>query len=107
MTGHESVAMALGRISNFPDTRYFMSLPYRCPPEEFKRRWAPWGIDRVWNDQEDVLPCRVYLRHCVLAARSLGPEAAVSFLVSFMPPISGFMQNWYDSTQWCNNESLG
>lgn len=28
----------------------------------------------------DVLPCRVYLRHCVLAAQRLGPEAHASFL---------------------------
>jgi len=27
-----------------------------------------------------VLPCRIYLRHCMLAAISLGPEAAASFL---------------------------
>ncbi|KAL6757989.1 hypothetical protein V8C86DRAFT_2609319 [Haematococcus lacustris] len=50
----------------------------RCPPEEWQRRWAPHGITRVWR--EDVLPCRVYLRHCVLASRSLGPEATESFL---------------------------
>ena len=27
-----------------------------------------------------MLPCRVYLRHCVLAAERLGPEAHASFL---------------------------
>ncbi|GIL63081.1 hypothetical protein Vafri_17056 [Volvox africanus] len=50
----------------------------RCPPDEWARRWAVHGISSVWRD--DVLPCRVYLRHCVLAARSLGPEAEDSFL---------------------------
>lgn len=50
----------------------------RCPPDEWERRWAVHGIERVWRD--DVLPCRVYLRHCVLAARSLSPAAAHSFL---------------------------
>lgn len=50
----------------------------RCPPEEFARRWAVWGIDRIWRD--DVLPCRVYLRHCVLAASRLCPEANDNFL---------------------------
>ncbi|GLC37646.1 hypothetical protein PLESTB_000798000 [Pleodorina starrii] len=50
----------------------------RCPPAEWNRRWSVHGIDRVWRD--DVLPCRVYLRHCVLAARSLGREAEESFL---------------------------
>lgn len=27
-----------------------------------------------------MLPCRVYLRHCYLAAQKLGPEAHESFL---------------------------
>ena len=30
--------------------------------------------------RDDVLPCRVYLRHCVLAAQKLGPSAHVNFL---------------------------
>lgn len=30
--------------------------------------------------RDDVLPCRVYLRHCVLAAQKLGPSAHESFL---------------------------
>ncbi|KAI8472730.1 MAG: hypothetical protein J3K34DRAFT_412916 [Monoraphidium minutum] len=50
----------------------------RCPPDEWARRWGVRGVDRVWRD--DVLPCRVYLRHCVLAAASLGAEAHASFL---------------------------
>ena len=33
--------------------------------------------------RDDVLPCRLYLRHCVLAARGLGSPAALdSFLDS-------------------------
>jgi len=53
----------------------------RCAgEEEFHRRYGRHGVDRVWRD--DILPCRVYLRHCVLAARSLGPEAHRSFLDS-------------------------
>lgn len=52
----------------------------RCPPEEWARRWGVHGISAVWRS--DVLPCRLYLRHCVLAARSLGPEAEHSFLHS-------------------------
>ncbi|KAG2491756.1 hypothetical protein HYH03_009917 [Edaphochlamys debaryana] len=50
----------------------------RCPPAEWARRWGAHGVERVWRD--DVLPCRVYLRHCVLAARSLCAEAEESFL---------------------------
>ena len=50
----------------------------RCPPAEFESRWAVHGVTRVWRD--DVLPCRVYLRHCVLAARGFCPEAHNNFL---------------------------
>jgi len=50
----------------------------RCPPDEFHRRYLQHGIDRVWRD--DVLPCRTYLRHCVLAARKLGGAAHDNFL---------------------------
>mmetsp|Transcript_19560 Transcript_19560/g.59172 ORF Transcript_19560/g.59172 Transcript_19560/m.59172 type:complete len:258 (+) Transcript_19560:232-1005(+) len=52
----------------------------RCPPDEFKRRFLDHGVDRVWRD--DVLPCRAYLRHCVLAAQHVGPKAGDSFLDS-------------------------
>ena len=51
----------------------------RCPPDEFQRRWAVHGVEQVWRD--DVLPCRVYLRHCVLAASSFCPDAYESFMV--------------------------
>lgn len=50
----------------------------RCPPDEWQRRWAVHGIDSVWRS--DVLPCRVYLRHCVLAAKGFCQEAYDSFL---------------------------
>ena len=30
--------------------------------------------------RKDILPCRVYLRHCTLAAESLSPEAYESWL---------------------------
>lgn len=50
----------------------------RCPPDEWARRWGVHGVERVWRD--DVLPCRVYLRHCVLAAQGFCDEAYASFL---------------------------
>lgn len=34
----------------------------------------------VYSCRDDVLPCRVHLRHCVLAAQKLGPSAYASFL---------------------------
>ncbi|KAL0033086.1 hypothetical protein WJX79_002182 [Trebouxia sp. C0005] len=51
---------------------------HRCPPEEWARRYTQYGVDRVWRD--DVLPCRVYLRHCVLASHKLGQFSYDSFL---------------------------
>lgn len=50
----------------------------RCPPEEWARRYGGHGVTHIWTD--DVLPCRVYLRHCLLAAERLGPVAHASFL---------------------------
>ncbi|KAI3429602.1 hypothetical protein D9Q98_005688 [Chlorella vulgaris] len=50
----------------------------RCPPAEWQRRYGEYGVDTIWTD--NVLPCRVYLRHCVLAAQRLGSEAHASFL---------------------------
>ncbi|RUS20572.1 hypothetical protein BC937DRAFT_94909, partial [Endogone sp. FLAS-F59071] len=36
------------------------------------------NIDRIWRDH--ILPCRVYLRHCVLAFRAFGEDVHASFL---------------------------
>ena len=48
--------------------------------EAFWRRWGViardgFGNGTVWHDPS-VLPCRLYFRHCVLAARNLGEEDA-------------------------------
>ena len=51
----------------------------RCTgKEEFWERYGQYGVDQVWRN--DVLPCRAYLRHCVLAAQNLSPAAHASFL---------------------------
>ena len=51
----------------------------RCSAEgEYEARYGRWGVEKIWRD--DVLPCRVYLRRCVLAARGLGAEELASFL---------------------------
>lgn len=39
----------------------------------------------LWKDadpacRDDVLPCRAYLRHCILASQNLGEEAHTSFM---------------------------
>lgn len=50
----------------------------RCPPEEWERRYGKHGLTSIWRD--DVMPCRVYLRHCVISAMKLGPEVEADFL---------------------------
>eukprot|EP01061_Rhynchopus_euleeides_P040030 TRINITY_DN6876_c0_g1_i1.p1 TRINITY_DN6876_c0_g1~~TRINITY_DN6876_c0_g1_i1.p1 ORF type:complete len:230 (+),score=84.74 TRINITY_DN6876_c0_g1_i1:57-746(+) len=47
--------------------------------EKFHEMYGRWGVSQIW-DRTDVLPCRAYLRHCVLAAEKLGPEVYRSFL---------------------------
>ncbi|KAJ4722108.1 Butirosin biosynthesis [Melia azedarach] len=44
----------------------------------FFQNYERHNIDSFWPD--DILPCRVYLRHCVLAAKNLGDEAYNNFL---------------------------
>uniref|UniRef100_A0A7S2Z085 Gamma-glutamylcyclotransferase n=1 Tax=Chloropicon laureae TaxID=464258 RepID=A0A7S2Z085_9CHLO len=48
--------------------------------ERYDERYGKYGIERVWDDA--LLPCPVYLRHCVLAAEKMGTEAYDSFLDS-------------------------
>ncbi|CAE8622299.1 unnamed protein product [Polarella glacialis] len=66
-------------------------LCYPAPDEAFVQKWgeARWqesygrfGITTIWGHGPDsgVLPCPVYLRHCVLAVTKAGPEAHRSFL---------------------------
>ena len=67
----------------------------RCPPDVFQQKFGRHGIEKVYrsdnlrsdtylNDtlsRDDILPCRVYLRHCYLAAKNLiSPVALDNFL---------------------------
>ncbi|CAN4104690.1 unnamed protein product [Withania somnifera] len=40
--------------------------------------YGRYNIDNIWRD--DIFPCRIYLRHCVLAAQNLGDLAYDNFL---------------------------
>ncbi|CAK9328963.1 unnamed protein product [Citrullus colocynthis] len=44
----------------------------------FFHHYGRHNIYKIWRD--DILPCRVYLRHCILAAKNLGDEAYNNFL---------------------------
>ncbi|XP_059647414.1 uncharacterized protein LOC132293801 [Cornus florida] len=63
--------------ARYSDEEYFQ---FRCKgsQEIFFQRYGRHNIHKIWRD--DILPCRVYLRHCVLAAKNLGDEACNNFL---------------------------
>ncbi|XP_015692564.2 uncharacterized protein LOC102710701 [Oryza brachyantha] len=63
--------------ARYSDEEYFQ---VRCKgsKEIYDQRYGRYNIDRIWRD--DILPCRVYLRHCVLAAKNLGEPAYSNFL---------------------------
>ncbi|XP_022864059.1 uncharacterized protein LOC111384070 isoform X2 [Olea europaea var. sylvestris] len=63
--------------ARYSDKEYFEN---KCKgsKEIFFQRYGRYGIDKIWAD--NILPCRVYLRHCVLAAKNLGDLAYNNFL---------------------------
>lgn len=63
--------------SRFTDDEFLL---VRCNGDKalFNEKYGKYNIDRIWRD--DILPCRAYLRHCVLAAKSLGEVAYDNFL---------------------------
>ncbi|CAN7013141.1 hypothetical protein IGI04_012710 [Brassica rapa subsp. trilocularis] len=67
-------AVLCGRYS---DEEFFR---IRCKgnKEVYFQHYGRFNIDKIWRD--DILPCRLYLRHCVLAAKNLGDEAYNNFL---------------------------
>ena len=48
------------------------ALHQRLGEERWQAEVLAHGLSQVWRD--DVLPCRPYLRHCVLAALALGDD---------------------------------
>ncbi|KAJ6845441.1 uncharacterized protein M6B38_286960 [Iris pallida] len=63
--------------ARYSDDEFFR---IRCKgsTEIFFQRYGRYNINKIWRD--DILPCRVYLRHCVLAAKNLGETAYDNFL---------------------------
>jgi len=50
--------------------------------ERFEEHYGQYGVSTIWSWQPDsgLRPCALYLRHCVLAADSMGDECYNSFL---------------------------
>ncbi|KAG5144040.1 hypothetical protein AAZX31_07G226700 [Glycine max] len=63
--------------ASYTDEEFFK---FRCSEgrEKYFEQYGEYKIHKIWRD--DVFPCRVYLRHCVLAAKSLGDEVHNNFL---------------------------
>ncbi|KAJ4802097.1 hypothetical protein LUZ62_014663 [Rhynchospora pubera] len=63
--------------ARYSDEEYFQ---VRCQgsKEIYHDRYGRYNIQKIWRD--DILPCRIYLRHCVLAAKNLGEPAYSNFL---------------------------
>ncbi|XP_068662566.1 uncharacterized protein [Aristolochia californica] len=63
--------------ARYSDEEYFQ---VRCRGDEalYFQHYGRHNIYKIWRD--DILPCRVYLRHCVLAAKNLGEAAYNNFL---------------------------
>lgn len=54
----------------------------RWSQERFKKNYLNYGISTIWGWERTsgLRPCGVYLRHCYLAAKSMGDECYESFL---------------------------
>ncbi|CAL2226877.1 unnamed protein product [Prunus armeniaca] len=63
--------------ARYSDEEFFR---VRCKgsKEMYFQLFGRYGIDKIWRD--DILPCRTYLRHCVLAAKNLSEVAYNNFL---------------------------
>lgn len=50
--------------------------------EKYDQQLSLYNLPGIWGDDinKQILPCSVYLRHCVLGAKSLGDECYTSFL---------------------------
>jgi len=49
--------------------------------EKYESALQKWGLSSIWHPRhEGILPCDVYLRHCVLAASGRSNECSDSFL---------------------------
>ncbi|KAJ0233041.1 Uncharacterized protein HA466_0287030 [Hirschfeldia incana] len=67
-------AVLCGRYSD----EEFFQIRCKGDKEVYFQHYGRFNIDKIWRD--DILPCRLYLRHCVLAAKNLGDEAYNNFL---------------------------
>ncbi|XP_010551082.1 PREDICTED: uncharacterized protein LOC104821787 [Tarenaya hassleriana] len=63
--------------ARYSDEEFFQ---VRCKgsKEAYFQHYGRHNIEKIWRD--DILPCRVYLRHCVLAAKNVEERAYNNFM---------------------------
>ncbi|KAK6254462.1 hypothetical protein SCA6_015767 [Theobroma cacao] len=63
--------------ARYSDEEFFQ---IRCKGSKdiYCQHYGRYNINKIWRD--DILPCRVYLRHCVLAAKNLSDVAYNNFV---------------------------
>jgi hypothetical protein len=78
-TGTSTSTITTGVLcTRFTDEGYIK----RWGIERFNKHYNKYGIETIWGykNNSGLRPCRVYLRHCYLAAQSMGPICLNSFL---------------------------
>ncbi|GMH08574.1 hypothetical protein Nepgr_010414 [Nepenthes gracilis] len=56
----------------------FFNVKCKGSKETYFQLYGQYNIGKIWRD--DILPCRAYLRHCVLASKNIGCVAYNNFL---------------------------
>jgi hypothetical protein len=69
----------MGTLCTSSDDETYIS---KWGKEHFDRQYRQHGINTIWGWERDsgLRPCAVYLRHCYLAAQSMGDQCFNSFL---------------------------
>ncbi|WCJ23425.1 hypothetical protein M5689_005451 [Euphorbia peplus] len=71
---YDSPAVLCARYSD----EEFFQIRCKGSKDVYFQHYGRYNINKIWRD--DILPCRAYLRHCVLAAKNLGNTAYDNFL---------------------------
>lgn len=94
LDGTEVEALACGKYSD----EEYRDIRLKGDDEEYYETYGRWGIDKIWRD--DIFPCRLYLRHCVLAAKSHGKEVEDNFLDhTFLGDRKTTIREWLERNQ--------
>lgn len=76
-----------------------------CSVCEVRRAAMQHCCDEGWDHpcRDDVLPCRAYLRHCILASKNLSPEAHASFMDHTYLVIFTLLSQPFEQREWLSH----